>query len=172
MLKLSQKPKVKKWITIIGDENGVQAGITNPTHKEILQAQVDEGPFMKAMSEYRDDIMKWKDKYDALESVNKEELNAEELKSHEEKQMNILEEYNRIVFKDVNSLKTITDFIIDHIVEIKGVTLEDSEGKEVEAVWSDLSHEFKQEIIDNITLHDIGAIYNTIKSLSALDPNV
>lgn len=172
MLKLSKQPKVKKWITIIGDENGVQAGITNPTHKEILQAQVDEGPFMKAMSEYRDDIMKWKEKYDALESVNKDDLNETELKEHQEKQIDLMEEYNRITFNDVNSLKSITDFVIDHIVEIKGVSLEDSEGKETPAVWSDLSAEFKQEVIDNVTLQNLGAIYNEIKSLSALDPNV
>lgn len=173
MLKLSKQPKIKKWITIIGnDENGVQAGVTNPTHKDILQASINEGPFMKAMSQYRDDIIKWKEKYDALESVDKEALSEQEAKDHHEKQMDVIEEYNRITFNDVDSLKAITDFVIDHIVEVKGVTLEDSEGKEQEAKWSELSPEFKQEVIDNVTLHDIGMIYNTIKSLSALDPNV
>lgn len=172
MLKLSKQPKIKKWITIIGDENGVQAGVTNPTHKDILQASINEGPFMKAMSQYRDDIIKWKEKYDELESVDKEALSEKEAKEHHEKQMNVIEEYNRITFNDVDSLKAITDFVIDHIVEVKGVTLEDSEGKEQEAKWSELSPEFKQEIIDNVTLQNIGMIYNVIKSLSALDPNV
>ena len=161
-LKLSNKRYVKKEITVIKD--AVTLGLTAPTHRDILEVKAKDGPFLKALSEFRDEYIKFKEDYDALDAQGEDADPTE--------QMRLIERYNQITFKDLETLAPIYEFISAYIVTIKGVEVEDDEGVRDVEKWEDIPDDFKMQILEEMTLPEIQEVYQGIVSLSSLDPNV
>lgn len=176
MFQLGSKHMVKAWVKTHGGV--VQLGVRAPTHKRLIEANIHNSEFEKALAEYRE---AWLGFFEAsqpyqIEEEVEEVVDGETRKvkrvRHEvppDKTQEIAELLAQVRFRHPETLQVVYDFINEHVVGIRGVAL--PEGDEVHS-WDELTLEQRLELLEHMSLVELSETYRAIQNTSALDPNV